>query len=195
MITTPRLLRTGALLVASAVAVACAKKDTAASADTAAAASAPQASSSTPATTGQKEDFQNAIRNYQLSDDNVNRTIEVNKRFATLKKTDPAAAAAIDRSSDGGADAKSAEEMATRLDAMPGVHAILSSAGISAKDFVMTTFTLMETGAAYQMKKAGHLPATSELAKSVNQSNLDWVAAHPAQMKALESATGSDSSQ
>lgn len=174
---------------------ACARKDAAtdsatASTNTSTGTSAAPASSASAMTQAQKEDLHDAIRGYQLTEDNVDKVIAATQKMHALEKSNPQLAAAMQREH-GAGDAKSVDEVASRMDAMPPVKAILSSAGISARDYVLTTFTLMEAGAAYQIQKAGKLPPNSELAKDVSPANLAYIGSHQAQLRALEKSDGS----
>jgi len=179
-----------------ALSTACARKDAATDSATASSGSssaAPAASASASAnamTQAQKEDVHDAIRGYQLTEDNVDKVIAATQKMHALEKSNPQLAAAMQRDH-GGGDAKSVDEVASRMEAMPPVKAILSSVGISARDYVLTTFTLMEAGAAYQIQKAGKLPPNSELAKDVSPANLAYIGSHQAQLRALEKADGS----
>jgi hypothetical protein len=178
-----------------ALAAACAKKDaatdsTAAAATTSstAAGSGTAASSSTPMTQAQKQDLHDAIRGYRLNEGTVDKVIQVTQKMRALQRSNPQLAAAMEQEHGSGGDAKSIDEVADRLDAIPPVKATLSSVGLSARDYVLTMFTLMEAGAAYQFQKAGKLPPNSELAKDVSPENLAYVGAHQAQLQALEKA-------
>lgn len=188
-------LRAGTLLLA--LAAACAKKDaTADTADTAAAAAGmasaqsanSQSANSSAMTQSQTQDVQNALHDYRLTEDNVNKVIDVTQKLQALQKSNPQLVAAMKEEHGDANDAKSLDDAAARLDAMPPVHAVLSSAGLSARDYLLTTFTLMEAGAAYSLQKAGKLPPNSELAKDVSAENLAYVGTHQAQLKALEKA-------
>lgn len=196
--------RACAALAALTLTAACAKKDStnnggdtgSAAASTSAAGTAPSTAPSTAAsgmTQGQQQDVRNAIHDYRLSDDNVNKVIEVTQKMRALQTSNPQLAAAMEQEHGDVNDAKSIDEAAARLEAIPPVKAILSSAGLSARDYLLTTFTLMEAGAAYQFQKAGKLPPNSELAKDVSPENLAYVGSHQAQLRALEKANGGSS--
>ena len=181
-----------------ALATACARKAAASSAaaSTSAGSAAPATSTSTSTSTSamtqaQKQDLHDAIRGYQLTDGNVDKVIAATQKMHALEKANPKLVEAMQREHGDAGDAKSVDDAAAHLDAIPPVKAILSSEGVSARDYVLTTFTLMEAGAAYQIQKAGKLPPNSELAKDVSPENLAYIGAHEAQLRALEKATAS----
>lgn len=176
------------------LASACAKKDAAtdtAAASTSNGSTAAPASSATAMTQAQKQDLHDAIHDYRLTDDNVDKVIAATQKMRALEKANPKLVDAMQREHGDASDAKSVDDAAAHLDAIPPVKAILSSEGLSARDYVLTTFTLMEAGAAYQIQKAGKLPPNSELAKDVTPENLAYIGGHQAQLRALEKASAS----
>lgn len=177
------------------LASACAKKDatTNTATDSTAAAFSGSAgkgssSASTPMTQSQREDLHDAIRGYQLSEGTVDKVIAATQKMHALEKANPKLVDAMNQEHDDASDAKSIDDIAAHLDAMPPVKAVLSSVGLSARDYVLTSFTLSEAGAAYQFQKEGKLPPNSELAKDVSPGNLAYVGGHQAQLQALQKA-------
>ena len=186
--TTRFTARRGFALVAGAsllvLAAACANKDVAS--DTAAVTSA--ASNSSAMTQRQTQDLHEDVHDYQLSQGTVDKVIAATQKMHALEKANPQLVDAMNKEHDDASDARSIDEMASRLDAMPPVKSVLSSVGLSARDYVLTSFALMEAGAAYQLQKAGKLPPNSDLAKDVSAVNLAYVGTHQAQLQALEKA-------
>lgn len=195
---TATVVRGCALLAGASLMVlasACAKKDatTNTTTDSTAAAfsgSAGKGSSgaSTPMTQSQREDLHDAIRGYQLSEGTVDKVIAATQKMHALEKANPKLVDAMNQEHDDASDAKSIDDIAAHLDAMPPVKGVLSSVGLSARDYVLTSFTLTEAGAAYQFQKEGKLPPNSELARDVSPGNLAYVGAHQAQLQALQKA-------
>lgn len=193
-----RIVRGSAAALAVIATAACAKKD-AGSGDTTAATST--ASGTTAATTSsgggmtqrQRDDVHTAIREYRLTEENVNKTIQALQKLQALQKSNPQVATAMEQEHSSPGEAKSIDEMVSRLDAIAPAKAVLSSVGLSTRDYVLTTFELMEAGAAYQFQKMGKLPANSQLARDVSPENLAYIGSHQQQMQALERATGSGS--
>jgi len=195
--TTRFTARRGCALVAGAsllvLAAACAKKD--ATTDTAAATPASSSntsssSGSTPMTQGQTEALNGDLRSYQLSAGTVDKAIAATRKMQAIEKANPQLVDAMNQEHGDANDAQSIDAIASHLDAMPPVKAVLSSVGISARDYVLTTLMLGEAGAAYQMQKEGKLPPNSELAKDVSPANIAYVGAHQAQLEALAKANG-----
>jgi hypothetical protein len=139
--------RACALVAALACATACAKKDSSANATVNAAGSSATTAGSGGMTAAQNEDFHQAMAGYQLTDDNVNKATQALQKLSDLRKSNPQLAASLDANKPGD-DAKTIDEVASRMDAIPPAHAILSNVGISSRDFVLTLFAAMESGAA-----------------------------------------------
>jgi hypothetical protein len=190
-----RMLAAGTSLLV--LTIACAKKD--ATTDTSAAAtttSSTTASTSAPTTSSamtqkQQRDMHDAVHGYRLTESNVDKVISATRKMRALEKSNPQLVAAMQREHGAAGDAKSIDEAAARLDAIPPAKAILSSVGISSRDYLLTMFTLMESAAAYQFQKAGKLPPNSDLAKDVTPENLAYIGAHQAQLQTLEKANDS----
>lgn len=185
------------LALAATFTAACAKKDTntdtsatTAAATTGAATTGAASTAATPMTRAQSEDYHNAVRGYRLSEGTVDKAIQAMQKMNALEKSNPQLADAMKQDHGDPNDAKSIDEMVSRLQSMPPVASVLSSVGLSARDYVLTMFTLMESTAAYQFQKAGKLPPNSELAKDVSPENLAYIGAHQAQLQALEKANG-----
>lgn len=144
-------------------------------------------------TQGEKQDYEATMASYRLSDENVNKAMQATQKMRDLEKAHPELDSTMSSHGGNPSDAKTIDEMARRLDAIPPAHAILTSVGLSARDYALTTLTLMEASAAYQMQKAGKLPPQSELARDVNPANIAWVGSHQAALQAFVKASGAGS--
>lgn len=185
----PTVLRAGVSFAIAMVVAGCSGKRSGAGNS---AAQTPAQSGSATASTSRGEGLHAAVAHYQLTDENVDRTQKVMTQLNQLSKTNSEVAKTMERAAPSDSADVSVDEIASRLESIPETKAILSSAGISGKDFTLTLFTLMEAGPAYDMKKAGMLPANSTLAKDVSQANLDWVASHQDKVKAFVEASNRD---
>ena len=108
----------------------------------------------------------------------------------SLEKSDPGLKAQWENHDQSG-NPKSIDEAIARMNDAPRAPELLRSAGISAHDFVYTTFALMYASVAYQMKKAGQPITAGKLATQVNPANIDFVAAHQAEINAMNGTDGS----
>jgi hypothetical protein len=71
---------------------------------------------------------------------------------------------------------KTVDEAGKRFDGEPGMHAALQQAGISGKDFLLTSIALQQAMKGYQMKAMGKLDQ-SKVPPAV-MGNIDFVRAH-----------------
>lgn len=173
---------------------ACKPKDTAAVADTAAASVASAATAGNAgATDAQVASAEQSLATYALTSENVAKVAQVMRTMQSLEKSDPALKAEWTKY--GPKDnPKTVDEAVDRMNNAPRGPEILKSAGISAHDYVYTTFALLYASIAYEMKKAGQPTASPKLATSLNPANVEFVATHQkeiAAVSALNSASGS----
>lgn len=134
-----------------------------------------------------------AMASYPLTAENVAKTAKVMQTIRSLEKSDPALKAQWDSYAPK-EDAKNIDEAIAQMAKAPHASEILGGAGISAHDFMYTTFALMSASMAYQMKKAGHPLPVGSFADHVNPANIDFVATHQAEIKAISDANAAASS-
>lgn len=89
---------------------------------------------------------------------------------------------------DDGQQAQSIRAMAARLDSIPGARAAIQAAGMTTREYVVFSWSLLQTGlAAWAVSQpGGKLPA------GVSQSNVDFYKKHEAQLKRLERLKADD---
>jgi hypothetical protein len=177
--------------------VACAGKDApAAGADTAAGNAAAPASapvSSAPATPAQIAADQHSMATYQLTLDHVTRLTEVTRTIQSLEKSDPALKTQWEKLSEASGPT-TIDQVISRISVTPRAPEVLKTAGISAHDYVYTTFTLMYASAAYEMQKAGHPINSTKLATQVSPENVAFVAAHQKEIATLSAISSAGDS-
>jgi hypothetical protein len=173
--------RTALLLALTSALAACNKGDKAA------ASSATPASSDQPAAQASSgsahEDVVSAamMQNYRLTADKVDRVIQANANIAKLMAANPELRRQLDRQGDMN-DPKTLNEMIERLNSIQPVHQALASAGISARDWVLTVMTTFGAQMAAELEKRG---LSKKLPYAVSAENVAFVSAHQEQIQQL----------
>lgn len=90
----------------------------------------------------------------------------------------PGACSKVDDDSD---DAKSIDQMAAKLNATPGAQAAIQSAGMTTREYVVFTFSIMQNGmAAWALTQPG-----GKLPPGVSQANVDFYNAHQGELSTI----------
>jgi len=129
-----------------------------------------------------------ALASYPLTTEKVAKVTQVMQTIKSLEKSDPALKAQWDAYAPDD-DAKSVDEAIDRMNSAPRAPEILKSAGISAHDFIYTTFALMYASMGYELKKAGRPMPPGTFGTRINPANIEFVASHQAEIKALNDAS------
>ena len=124
-----------------------------------------------------------ALATYPLTEDHVTKVAQVMRTIQSLEKSDPALRAEWENHGQSSGP-QTVDDAVARVNSAPRAPQILKDAGISAHDYVYTTFALMYASVAYQMKKAGQ-PNSEKLTSQVNPANVDFVATHQKEIQAL----------
>jgi hypothetical protein len=128
----------------------------------------------------QDADAQEVLR-FTLTDAGLARYTQATKKLAAL----PAGTGECD---DGNADSQSLDEMAARLKALPGAQAALQSAGMTSREYIVFSMSLLQNGmAAWAVKQPG-----GSVPPGVSKANVDFVNRHEAELKTLEGLTRKD---
>jgi hypothetical protein len=160
-------------------------------ADTATASSAAATSSATASrpTPEQMAADQHSMATYPLTVANVEKVTQVMRNIHALEKSDPALKAEWQKMGQA-SNPKTIDEIVARVNATPRAPEILRSAGISAHDYVYTTFALMYASAAYRVKQSGQSTNSAKLLSQVRPENITFVAEHQKELAALGAANG-----
>lgn len=158
----------------------------------------PDASSAaSPASSGSSNSQVNAdaaaLASFPLTTGNVAKVTQVMQTIKNLEKTDPALKAQWDNYAPKD-NPKSIDEAIDQINKAPRAPEILRSAGISAHDFIYTTFALMYASVGYELKKAGRPMPPGTFATRINPANIDFVATHQAAIKAISDANSDSNS-
>jgi hypothetical protein len=115
---------------------------------------------------------------YTLTDAGLAKYTKATKNLAALPGG-PGACASDDDDSDSGS--KSISELVAKIDAAPGAKAAIQSAGLTSREYIVFSLSLLQNGlAAWGLKAGGKLPP------GVKQANVDFVNSHGAQLEQLK---------
>lgn len=129
-----------------------------------------------------------ALAAYPLTSDKIAKVTQVMHTIRSMEKSDPALKAQWDADTPDD-NAKTVDEAIDRINKAPRAAEIFKSAGISAHDFIYTSFALMYASMGYELKKAGRPMPAGTFGTRINPANIDFVAAHQAEIKALNDAS------
>jgi hypothetical protein len=88
-----------------------------------------------------------------------------------------------------GTEAQSLDDMAAKLDGVPGARAAIQSAGMTSREYVVFSLSLLQNGmAAWAVDQPG-----GKLPPGVSRANVDFVMKHDAELKQLEPLTSKGS--
>jgi len=115
------------------------------------------------------------VQRYALTDAGLAKYTQATQKLAALP-TGPV------NCNDDGDDAKSLDAMVAEISAKPGAQAAIQSAGMTPREYVVFSMSLLQNGiAAWAVKQpGGSLPA------GVAKANVDFVNRHDADLKKLE---------
>ncbi len=116
------------------------------------------------------------VNNYTLDMDKMNKWMKAVKGFAVEARTDSAAADAA--SLDAGVPIR---EKIAKLEANPTARKILGAAGISARDYAMTTTTYIQAGMIASLMKT---QPGFKVPFGQNMANIAFINVHGAEIKA-----------
>jgi hypothetical protein len=122
-------------------------------------------------TAAQVEAEKNEVKNFVLTSDKLDKYAEALKAMRKVQKDDPALKKQMDDDNSKNPSNTIAGSVAT-IEKYPPVVTALKSAGLSPRDFVVMTYTLINSAAAVHMKKVG---AIKEYPDSVLPDNAAFV--------------------
>lgn len=165
--------------------MACSKSDSSQTASTTSAAPA------APATANQADEDLTDVTKYKLSMDKIDKYIQSQKNLAAkVKAMSPAEREAF-KNNDDVADANaSIDEMVAKIDKQPVMADAIRSAGLSTREWVMVTMSMMQTGMAAAVLKMRPNDNQDSLMREmkVNPENVKWYTEHEAEITAKTKA-------
>ncbi len=124
---------------------------------------------------GQDADTQEVLR-YTLTDSGLAKYVQATRQLAALPGAVPGNCDDEDTAS------ASLDEVVARVDAMPGAKAAIQSAGMSTREYMLFSLSLLHNGmAAWATSQPG-----GTLPPGVSKANVDFVNKHDAELKQLE---------
>jgi hypothetical protein len=105
-------------------------------------------------TSAQVEAEKNEVKNFVLTSDKLDKYAEAVKAIRKVQKDDPALKKQMDDDNSKNPSNTISGSVAT-IEKYPPVVSALKNAGLSPRDFVVMTYTLINSAAAVHMKKAG----------------------------------------
>jgi len=103
-------------------------------------------------------------------------------KFAQATRNIAAVPGACERKEDDDSeDLKSIDQMVAKLDSVPGIQAAIQSAGLTTREYVVFTFSMMQSGmAAWAVSQPG-----GKLPPGASQANVDFFKQHETAMAAI----------
>ncbi len=122
---------------------------------------------------------------YVLTDAGLAKYTAATKKLAALESANPGAC-------DEDSEASSINEMTAKLNAAPGAKAAIQSSGLSTREYVVLSWSIMQNAlAAWAMSAGGTLPA------GASKANVDFYRKHEAEIHQMEGlkSSGCDDDQ
>lgn len=129
-------------------------------------------------------DDEAALASYTLTMERVEAWSRASQNLQRLAEEDPALAERWDAEN---ADAESFDEMIAQIEAEPRARAAVEEAGISVRDYVLTTMALLQ---AMFAQAAMDMTQDAPVPEGVNPANVQFVRDHQAEIQALFEAAG-----
>lgn len=128
-----------------------------------------------PLAAAQDRDAQE-VASYALTDTGLARYTKATRNLAALPGSKPG-------DCDTGDDSASLDEMAAALDGVPGAKAAIQSAGMTTREYVLFSWSILHNGlAAWAISQPG-----GKLPPGTSKANVDFYQQHEAELQQLES--------
>jgi len=125
----------------------------------------------------QDADSQEVMR-YTLTDAGLAKYTKASQNLAALPGGPPGCA----KEDDSDSDSNSIAELAGKLDSTPGAKAAVQSAGMTSREYIVFSMSLLQSGiAAWGLSQPG-----GKLPPGVNKANVDFVNSHGPQLDQLK---------
>ena len=127
-------------------------------------------------------------RGYRLTMDNVNKFVAASKALVKLSHDNPE----LEKEMESQSDARTIEDAVKTTEKYPAVTAAIKGAGLTTRDFVVMTGTLMGAEMAVGMKKQGQI---KQYPPSVSPENAAFVEENWEKLNAMMKAVAESSGQ
>lgn len=131
-----------------------------------------------PAAANEKD--KREISGYVLTEGGLGKFAQATQNLAAIP------GACVEKDEDDGVSGnESIDQMAARLDSLPGATAALQSAGMSSREYIVFMFSMMEAGlSSWAQAQSGKLPP------GVSQANVDFYRKHETAMAEVGNSGG-----
>jgi hypothetical protein len=127
------------------------------------------------------QDDASEVMAYTLTEANLAKYSAATRKLAALPED-------ADACDDDDTESVSLDQMAARLDAVPGAKAALQSAGMTSREYALFSMSLLQNGlAAWAASQPG-----GALPPGVSKANIDFLKKHDAEIKQLGELTDQD---
>ncbi|MGH7445584.1 MAG: hypothetical protein ACREKM_11930 [Longimicrobiales bacterium] len=155
-------------------------------ADDAAAAAADAAASSQPSYATSDDADIAEIQDYELTMDDIRMWSAATAELQRVVEANPQLAASLEEEESGGQDLDdSIDAMAERYDSEPAVRDAIEDAGLSAREYTVIFWAMMQAGMAQFSIEQGANPEEVARDLQVNPANIEFVQEHEAEIAAL----------
>lgn len=136
-----------------------------------------------PCTVAAQDADTKEVQGYVLTDAGLAKYTQASKKLAAL----PGGASGSCEDGDD-SESKSLSDVVAELDSVPGAKGAIQSAGMTTREYVVFSFSLLQNGlAAWAISQpGGKLPA------GVSKANVDWYNKHKAELEKLEALRKGD---
>jgi hypothetical protein len=130
----------------------------------------------TPCIAASSDSDHREISAYVLTETGLAKFKQATEKLSAV----PGACERMDDGDDEGSGKESLDQMVAKLNAVPGAHAALQSAGMPTREYVIFMFSIIQSGmSAWAQGQNGKLPP------GVSQANVDFFKKHEAEMEAI----------
>lgn len=128
------------------------------------------------------------VQRYVLTSAGLAKYTLATKKLAELPAAQARACGDDSDDDDDDADAQSIGDMVAKLESVPGAKAAVQGAGLTMREYVVFTMSLLQNGlAAWAVSQPG-----GKLPPGVSKANVDFVQAHDADLKQLQQYSRND---
>lgn len=126
------------------------------------------------------------IQDYELTMDDIRMWSEATAELQRVVEANPQLAASLEEEESGSQDLDdSIDAMAARYESEPAVRDAIEDAGISAREYAVIFWAMMQAGMAQFSIEQGADPAEVAREMQVNPANIEFVQEHEAEIAAL----------
>jgi N-methylhydantoinase A/oxoprolinase/acetone carboxylase beta subunit len=123
------------------------------------------------------------IASHKLTMDNISKAAVAAGKLRELEKDPKFKAILVNKE-----EAKSLEDVIAKMDATPQIRSAVESSGLTSREFMLTVIGLASTQSAAKLMAMGGAPAKAAAGLPTSPQNLQFYAAHQAEIEKLAGA-------